>query len=101
MNIGGGNGSYTYIPIYWELDSIRDFTDSIRSEMFKIILWSHDNFGIKSQLWLGIHIYQDISDDEFYERDFIINCKNIREFKQYANIRKTNERESKLNNILK
>lgn len=83
MNIGGSSGSYTNVPMFWELENAKTFTDFIRDQMFNIILYSHYNYGIKSNLWLGVHIEEYIGDDCFFW-DFIISCKNIREFKQFA-----------------
>ena len=108
MNIGGGNGVYNNIPMFYEFESARDFTDFIREQMFNIILWSHTNHGIKSNLWLGVHIQEDVSDEDFWEWDFIINCKNIREFKQYEKmtreeidaLKSERDRDKKLNDIL-
>ena len=108
LNIGGGTGSYNYIPMFWEFDNIRTFTDFIREQMFNIILWSHDNHGIKSNLWLGVHIQEEIDKDNYFEWDFIINCKNIREFKQFEKmtredidaLRSEKERDEKLKEIL-
>ncbi len=109
MNIGGGTGVYNNIPMFWEFENSRSFTNFIREEMFNIILWSHDNHGIKSNLWLSIHIQEDISEEEgWWEWDFIIDCKNIREFKQFEKMtredidafRVERDRDSKLNKIL-
>ncbi len=84
MNIGGSSGSYNYVPMFWEFDNSRHFTNFVREQMFNIVLWSHDNNDIKSNLWLGVHIHEDISEDVYFEWDFIINCKNIREFEPFA-----------------
>lgn len=108
MNIGGGSGVYNNIPMFYEFQSTREFTDFIRDQMFTVILWSHVNHGIKSNLWLGVHIEEVISDVDFYEWDFIINCKNIREFKQYEKmtreeidaLKSERDRDRKLNDIL-
>ena len=108
MNIGGGSGVYNNIPMFYEFQYTREFTDFIRDQMFNIILWSHANHGIKSNLWLGVHIEEDVSDEDSYEWDFIINCKNIREFKQYEKmtreeidaLKSERDRDKKLNDIL-
>ena len=108
MNIGGGNGSYSHIPMFWEFDNARSFTDFIRDQMFNIILWSHESYGTKSHLWLGVHIVEDIDDENYWEWDFIIYCKNIREFKQYEKLSREDidllkiekKRDEKLNNVL-
>ena len=108
MNIGGGNGSYNYIPMFYEFENARGFTDFIRDQMFNIILWSHDSYGIKSHLWLGVHIHEEIDEENYFEWEFIINCKNIREFNQFEKmtreeidaLRSEKERDEKLNDIL-
>lgn len=87
MNIGGGgNGPYNNIPMFWEMKSAREFTNFIREQMFNILIWSHNSYGIKSNCWIGVHIHEDIDDENYFEWDFIIPCKNIREFKPFAKI---------------
>lgn len=83
MNIGGGSGTYSNVPMFWEMKDAREFTDFIREQMFNILLHSHDNHGIKSNCWIGVHIHEDIDEENYFEWDFIINCKNIREFKLF------------------
>ena len=108
MNIGGGNGAYNNIPMFWEMKNAREFTDFIRGQMFNILIHSHDNYGIKSNCWIGVHITEDIDEDNYFEWDFIIHCKNIREFKKYGklsredmdSLRVERDRNDKLNNIL-
>lgn len=111
MNIGGGNGHpYNNIPMFWEMQNAREFTNFIREEMFNIILWSHENYGQPNSLWLGIHIEDDSpnSDGDYFFWDFIVKCKNIREFKDYAKMDRDEidalksklNRESAINNIL-
>jgi len=108
MNIGGGSGTYSNVPMFWEMESAREFTDFIRENMFNILLHSHDNHGIKSNCWIGVHIHEDIDEEKYFEWDFIINCKNIREFKPFEKMTRSEmdvmrverDRNNKLNNIL-
>ena len=108
MNIGGGSGAYNNIPMFWEMENTREFTDFIREQMFNILLHSHDNYGIKSNTWIGVHIHEDIDEENYFEWDFIIHCKNIREFKKYHklsreemdSLRVERDRNNKLNDIL-
>ena len=108
MNIGGGTGTYSNVPMFWEMENAREFTDFIREQMFNILLHSHDNHGIKSNCWIGVHIHEDIDEEKYFEWDFIINCKNIREFKSFEkmtrdqmdSMRVERDRNNKLNNIL-
>jgi len=83
MNIGGGSGTYSSVPMFWEMKDAREFTDFIREQMFNILLHSHDNHGTRSACWIGVHIHEDIDEEIYFEWDFIINCKNIREFKLF------------------
>lgn len=83
MNIGGGSGTYSNVPMFWEMKDAREFTDFIREQMFNILLHSHDNHDIRSNCWIGVHIHEDIDEENYFEWDFIINCKNIREFKLF------------------
>lgn len=108
MNIGGGSGVYSNIPMFWEMGNAREFTNFIRDQIFNILLWSHDSNGIKSNLWLGIHIHENIDDENYFEWDFIVYCKNIREFQPYLKMTREeidalvieNKREEKLKDIL-
>jgi hypothetical protein len=108
MNIGGSNGSYNNIPMFSEMDNAREFTNFIRKQMFNILLWSHDSYGIKSNTWIGVHIHEDIDDVNYFEWDFIIYCKNIREFNQYSGMNReeidelkvSKNRENKIKDIL-
>lgn len=72
--------------MFWEMKSAREFTNFIREQMFNILIWSHNSYGIKSNCWIGVHIHEDIDDENYFEWDFIIPCKNIREFKPFAKI---------------
>ena len=83
MNIGGGSGTYSSVPMFWEMKDAREFTDFIREQMFNILLHSHDNHGTRSSCWIGVHIHEYIDEEIYFEWDFIINCKNIREFKLF------------------
>jgi hypothetical protein len=109
MNIGGGgNGTYNNIPMFWEMESAREFTNFIREQMFNILLHSHDNYGIKSNCWIGVHIHEDIDEENYFEWDFIIHCKNIREYKPFVkmsreemdSLRVERDRNDKINGIL-
>ena len=85
MNIGGDSGTYSSVPMFWEMKDAREFTDFIREQMFNILLHSHDNHCelTRSACWIGVHIHEDIDEEIYFEWDFIINCKNIREFKLF------------------
>lgn len=107
MNIGGGSGAYNNIPMFWEFDNARDFTQMIRDQIFDILRWPHEKYGIRSESWIGVHIEEDIGDD-CWDWEFIIHCKNIREFKQYEGLSRgefeslklSMKRDKELNNIL-
>ena len=43
---------FTLIPMYWEFNNIREFTDFIRSEMFNIL--NRDILTILSNLFPGL-----------------------------------------------
>lgn len=107
MNIGG-SGAYNNIPMFWEMENAREFTDFIREQMFNILIWSHDSYGIKSNCWIGVHIHEDIDEENYLDWDFTINCKNIREFEPFEkmtrgemdSLRVERDRNKKLNDIL-
>lgn len=100
---------FTLIPMYWEFNNIREFTDFIRSEMFNILKYAQANFVSRSTLLLGIHIHEDCDDNNYFQWDFVISCKNIREFKPYDKMSREEfgeliiqrERNDKINEILK
>jgi hypothetical protein len=86
MNIIGGGSPLNYVPMYWEFEIARYFTDFIRANALEILNWMNESHIPKSKAMLGVHIVEDIEDESYWEWNFIINCKNIREFKTYINL---------------
>ena len=110
MNIGAeGSGSLNLVPMFWEFDTAKDFTNFIRQSSLEILNWMHNDYISKPKALLGVHIVEDIENESSYwEWDFVIHCKNIREFKPYLSLSRedfeaafeSHKREKKLNDIL-
>lgn len=109
FNIVSGSGSVlSYIPTLWVLNNIREFTDAVRYNCLTIAKFASEcSYTVKS-IKLHVNIYIDINDEEYHSKTFIINCKNIREYKKYVNMTLEDlekeslkeERQLKINSIL-
>lgn len=108
LNIIGTN-VYNSIPMSFPFESIKDSLQFIRSETFHIMSWSHENCGIKSNCKIAIKILEINSlEDEWWDWEFILNCKNIREFRPYIklshedfdSLKKQEERDQTISEIL-
>lgn len=103
-----GDSVLNYCPMYWEFESAKFFTNFIRENALEILNWLHTSHIPKSKAKLGVHIVEDIEDESYWEWDFVINCKNIRDFKPYLPLSReefeatfeAHKREKKLNDIL-
>lgn len=71
------------IPIVWNMDSVSEFTKSIRDNCLEIAHYGATTYSTLSKMYLAVYIYNDINDEEYQENHFYIDLKNIREFKQY------------------
>lgn len=70
------------IPILWDMETVSDFTKSIRENCLDIAKYGADSHSTLSKMYLAVSLYED--DDETYnENHFYITMKNVREFKQY------------------
>lgn len=70
-------------PNLWVIEDIRVFTDAIRENVLRIAHHgAHHNFSIKG-IQLRVTVYEDLNKETYYEGDFVIKCKNIREYKKY------------------
>ena len=83
INILSSTSTMNSIPMYFEVDSIRDLTNSIRNNSIDILSWPFESYGNVDNTKIGIYIREDINDKEYWEWSFIIKCSNIREFKPY------------------
>ena len=54
-----GNGPYNNIPFLYQFENRSGTIQWIREQAFNIVLWSHDNYGIKSNLKIGLNIIED------------------------------------------
>jgi hypothetical protein len=107
-----GSGTLNIFPIYFPVESFKEFSNYIRNNAFEWSLFAHDENVPKSHLCFYVSIYEkDIKsnvDDDWWYWNFIIHVKNIREFKPILNLtrdevdemRLQREREEKLNEIL-
>ena len=108
LNILGSSSPMNLVPMYFEFESPREFTDFIRENVIDILSWSFDSYGQTNNTKLGVYIREDIDSEEFWDWSFIIPCKNIREFKQYSkmdfnefeSVLSAHNRDKKLKDIL-
>jgi len=112
LNIGYENRALNATPIVFRYDTFKEFSNMIREEVFSIALWAHESYVGKSSLCLYVKIQEDNNKEDpecdYWEWDFNIQCKNIREYKKYLKITRdemdelkiSNQRNDKLDNIL-
>lgn len=107
LNILSSTSTINQIPMYFEVDCIRDITNIIREGAINILSWPFKSYGQVNNTKIGIYIREDI-EDYYYEWSFIIKCSNIREFKPYIKmdyeefneVYKANQRDNIIDNIL-
>ena len=82
MNIAGTRVLNNF-PILFEFENVREWTDFIREDgsMLAFLDWSHTSSVSVQNMRLFIRIDEG---DLYWE--FIINLKNVREFKKYLTI---------------
>ena len=106
-----GSGMLNNFPIYYQMKSFKEFSNHLRNNAFEWSLWAHDNHVSKSHLCFYVNIWEEdlkSNSGEWWNWEFIIHVKNIREFKPILNLtrdevdemRLQKEREKKLNEIL-
>ena len=106
-----GSGLLNIFPIYHELESFKEFSDSIRKYAFEWSLWAHENHVSKSYLCFYVNIWEKDTkseDDEYWNWQFTIRAKNIREFQPLLKLTREvvdemkiqKERENKLQELL-
>lgn len=107
-----GSGFLNKFPVFYTLESFKEFSDSIRKYAFEWSLWAHENHVPKSYLCFYVNIREkDIKsedDDEYWNWQFTIKAKNIREFQSLLKLTREEvdemkiqkERENKLQELL-
>jgi len=109
-----GSGNLTRFPIYYQMESFKEFSDLIRNHPFDWLLWAHENHVSKSHMCFFLTIWEDdkfnkhLDDDEYWNWKFTIYAKNIREYKPFLTISRDEidemkiqkERENKLEELL-
>jgi hypothetical protein len=70
------------IPILWDVETVSDFTKSIRENCLDIAKYGADSYSTISKMYLAVTIYEYI-EEGYSENNFYISLKNVREFKQY------------------
>ena len=107
LNIASATSPMNLVPMYFEFESTREFTDFIRESAIDILSWTFTSYGQVSNTRLGVYIREDI-EDGYWDWSFVIKCKNIREFKPYmkmdyngfSSILEAHERDKKIENVL-
>lgn len=104
-----GSSTYNEIPMSYPFENIKESLNFIREQAFNILCWSHNSWGIPSNCKVGIKIIEINSiEEEYWEWEFLLACKNIREFKPYINLSREDfsslklqkERENSIDSIL-
>ncbi len=106
-----GSGLLNRFPIYYELESFKEFSDSVRKYAFEWSLWAHENHVSKSHLCFYVSIWEKdtkSNDDDYWHWQFTIKAKNIREFQPLLKLTRDEvdemkiqkERENKLEELL-
>lgn len=70
-------------PILWQMDSVSEFSSAIREGCLDIANYGAESYSTLSKMYLAVTFYRDINEEEYFENEFYISLKNIREFKQY------------------
>ena len=105
-----GSGTFTKYPIYYQMESFKEFSDFIRNQPFDWLLWAHENHVSKSHMCFHLTIWEQDKNntDEYWSWNFKIRVKNIREYQPFLKLSREEvdemkiqkERENKLNELL-
>lgn len=105
-----GCGILNKFPVYYEMDSFKEFSDFIRKHPFEWLLWAHEHHVSKSYMCFHLTIWEQDKNnpEEYWSWEFTIHVKNIREYKPFLNMTRDEvdemkiqkERENKLNELL-
>ena len=108
LNISSATSPMNLVPMCFEFESVREFTDFIRESAIDILSWTFTSYGQVSNTRLGVYIREDIDKEGYWDWSFVIKCKNIKEFKPYmkmdfnefSSILESHERDRKIKDIL-
>lgn len=108
LNIASATSPMNLVPMYFEFENTRDFTNFIRESAIDILSWTFTSYGQVNNTRLGVYIKEDIDKEEYWDWSFVIKCKNIREFKSYmkmdynefSSLLEAHERDKKIKDIL-
>jgi hypothetical protein len=108
LNISSATSPMNLVPMYFEFETTRDFTNFIRESAIDILSWTFTSYGQVNNTRLGVYIKEDIDKEEYWDWSFVIKCKNIREFKPYmkmdfnefSSLLEAHERDKKIKDIL-
>jgi hypothetical protein len=108
LNIASATSPMNLVPMCFEFESTREFTDFIRESAIDILSWTFRSYGQVSNTRLGVYIREDIDKEGYWDWSFVIKCKNIREFKPYMKMDfnefslalESHERDRKIKDIL-
>jgi hypothetical protein len=114
FNIGyensSGKGILTKYPTYYQMESFKEFSDLVRNNPFEWLLWTHEYYVPKSSLCFYLTIWEDDKNNEgeFWQWEFTVRVKNIREYlpllkishEEFEEMKLQRVRENKLEEIL-
>ena len=81
-----GTFVYNDFPLTYYFNTIKEALFFIRNNSIEILNYSHFNQGIKRNCKLALSIIEPDDKDEFFQWDFLVNCENIREFKDLCKL---------------
>jgi competence protein ComGF len=101
FNIGyesmASSGILNKFPIYYQLESFKELSESIRNQTFEWILWAHENYVSKSSLCFYVSIWEeDKLKGDYWNWEFAIKAKNIREFQPFLQLSREEVEEMKI-----
>ncbi len=110
LNIINGNTVFNNIPMTFPFENRKESLDFIREQALNILNWPSDNRYVLSKTLIGINIIDidPTKEDGFWQWEFVLSCKNIREFQPYfkltreefISLKKERDRDSKIDSIL-
>lgn len=91
-----GSGIFNKFPIFYQVDSFKEFSSFIRDQAFEWVLWAHDSYVSKSSLCFYLNIWEKTDDDCYWNWEFTIRSKNIREFQPFIKLSREEIEEMKI-----
>lgn len=86
-NIGyqtqSSGGILTGFPTIWEAQNHREWIKAIRENPIDFLEWAHANSAPLKSLIFYFSVYEEVDSDHFFQWEFKVSVKNIREYREY------------------